>query len=181
MKLLAPAQVVDGVVRGEYLIAQDVDFTLQNVATEQRLFGASANGRLTLPAGLYFFDAMLSLTGMSATSGNFAFDLLGSGSATLSAVLFHAIGIDNNNAVNSAASPTHSFSNAAQSPNSVISAGTGNAAAVSIRGTFRVTATGTMVPSATLVTAAAAVLKAGSHFRCWRAGDSGAVAVGPVD
>lgn len=181
MRLLSPATVVDGVVRGEFLIAQDSDFTLQNVATEQRLFGETANGRLTLPAGLYFFDAMLYLTGMSATAGNFAFDLQGSGSATLAAVLYHTLGIDNTNAVNTAASPTQTFSNAAQSPASIVSAQTGTAAAVSIRGTFRVTAAGTIVPSATLVTAAAAQVKAGSHFRCWRAGDAATVSVGAWD
>jgi hypothetical protein len=181
MKLLSPAFVGDGAVPGENLVAQDADFTLQNVATEQRLFGASANGRLTLPAGLYFFDAMLYLTGMSATSGNFAFDLQGSGSATLAAVLYQALGIDSTNAVNIAASPTQMFSNTAQSPASIISAQTGTAAAVSIRGTYRLTVAGTIVPSATLVTASAAVVKAGSYFRCWKAGGAAAVSVGAWD
>jgi len=181
MQFLAPVSVANGVVPGEYLIAPNADFALQNVVTEQRLFGATANGRLTLPTGLYFFNAMLWLTGMSATSGNFAFDLLGSGNAALGSVLYQTLGTDSTTVLTAAAAPSQSFSSSAQSIASVVAATTGTVAAVSIRGTFRVNTAGTLVPSATLVTAAAATVKAGSHFRCWRAGAASVLAVGAWD
>ena len=49
---------------------------------------------------------------------------------------------------------------------------------VSIRGTFRVTVSGTIIPSIALVTAATAVVAVGSYFRCRIAGGSGATNVG---
>jgi len=114
---------------------------------------------------------------MSGTSGNIAFDILGAGTATFSAALYHALGIDNNTPTNAAAQ-TGSFSAAAQSVASVVLGSTGTAMAFSLRGMFRVSGGGTIIPSCTLVTAIAAVVQAGSYFKCHRVGSGTVETVG---
>lgn len=167
-----------GVVNVEHLILLQSDYTLTNSVAEQKLFNASANGRLTLPSGRYFFEAMLYLLSMSATSGNMSVDLLGAGTATMSGALYHAIGIDSSSPVNTAATPTHSFSTNPQSAVSIVTGGTGAGLAVSLRGTFKITAGGTIIPSCTLVTAAAAIVKADSFFKCHQVGTASAAVIG---
>lgn len=159
----------EGIVLADHWVRLSSDYGIANSASEQKIFNATANGALTLPSGTYFFECVLYLTSMSATSGNAAFDVLGAGTATLSSILYHAIGIDSTTPL-SAAAQTGSFTASQQSVASVVTAGTGTGAGTSIRGTFTVTAGGTIIPSITLVTAAAAIVKAGSFFRCRRVG-----------
>jgi hypothetical protein len=169
-----------GVVREEHWIKLSADYTLTSSTSEQKLFNTTTNGRLTLPVGTYFFDVMLYLTTMSATSGNMAFDPIGGGSAVGATFLYHTIGVDNNTPTGNIAQQG-SFTAAQQTGASMSTAATGTGLAVSVRGTFRITTAGTIVPSGTLVTAAAAVVKAGSYFRCWRAADENTHSVGNWD
>lgn len=169
-----------GVVREEHWIKLASDYTLANSTAEQKLFNTTTNGRLTLGTGTYFFDALLYLTTMSGSSGNMAFDPIGGGTAVGARFLYHSVGIDNNSPLNSG-TQTGSVSASQQSNASMLSAGTGSGMAVSIRGTFRITTAGTIIPSGTLVTAAAAVVKAGSYFRIWRAGEESTNSVGAWD
>ena len=164
-----------GVIASDNLIRQDASYALSNVNTEQKLFNATANGRLTLETGTYFFECVMSVSGMSATSGNAAFDILGAGGATIGTVLYHVTGVDGN--ANTAATQTGATSTSAQTPTSMVTAGTGTVMNASLRGTFEVTAAGTIVPSITLVTASAATVAAGTYFRCRRIGS---VTVGTV-
>ena len=76
-----------GVIPLEHFTILNADYALANSAAEQKAFNATANGTLTLDAGLYAFDFLLHVTGMSATSGNLAFDILGAGTATISKAL----------------------------------------------------------------------------------------------
>lgn len=160
-------------------IRQAASRTLTSTTAEQKLFDAVTNGRLTLTTGVYFFEAGVYLTGMSATSGNNAFDILGAGTAVLADVLYHAVGIDA--AAGAAATQTGSTMIQGQSPASVVSAATGTAVAFHLRGTFEVTTAGTIIPSVSLVTAAAATVAAGTYFKCQRVGAVNAVSVGPWD
>jgi hypothetical protein len=155
------------------------DYTLNNVATEQKAFNTTTNGALTLPAGVYYFDCFLYITTMSATSGNAAFDPIGAGTATGDRFGYDAVGIDNANAVGTAAAPTGSASVTQQTVASVVTAGTAAAMRVRLGGMFRLSAGGTIIPSVTLVTAAAAVMKAGSYFRISRIGESSQTSFGP--
>jgi hypothetical protein len=157
-----------GVERVEHYARLTADYTLLNQTAAQKLFNVTTNGALTLPTGLYFFDVLLSISAMSSTSGNAQFQLVGGGTAVVDQVLYHAVGVDGN--ANTAATQTGSTSNQSNSPASIVTAGTGTAMQVSIRGTFRVTTSGTIIPSIAQVNAAAAVVAAGSYFRCWRAG-----------
>lgn len=163
----------------EFWIRQAAARNLTSTTTEQKLFDSVSNGRLTIPTGVYRFDCLISLSAMSATSGNFAFDILGAGTAVLADVLYHAVGIDGNTAT--AAAQTGSTAVQGQSPASIITAGTGTAAQVRITGTFEVTTAGTIIPSVSLVTAAAAAVAAGTYFSAWRQGAINAVSAGPWD
>ena len=166
-----------GVIPLEHFIILNADFTLTNTAARQKAFNAPAGGTLALEAGLYSFEFLLYLTTMSATSGNLAFDILGAGSATISKALYYAVGIDSTTPA-PAAAPSGSLSTAAQSAASIVTAATGTGAVASGRGMFRVSAGGTIIPSITLVTAAAAVMKDMSYFKCRRLGAAAAVSQG---
>lgn len=166
---------------GGVLIRQPANHTLTSSTTQQRLFDATTNGRTTLATGTYMFDAQLSLTTMSATSGNAAFSIKGGGTAVLADVLYHTVGVDGNSATAAAQSGSTTVATTGTSPASAVSAGTGTAVQMHIKGTFEVTTSGTIVPSITLVTAAAAVLVAGSYFRCKRIGAAGLSTIGTWD
>jgi hypothetical protein len=166
-----------GVIPLEHFIILNADYTLTNTAAEQKAFNAPANGTLTLEAGLYAFEFLLYLTGLSATSGSLAFDILGAGSATISKALYYNLGIDSSTPT-TAAAPSGSLSTAAQSAASIVAAATGTGLVASGRGMFRVSASGSIIPSVTLVTAAAAVMKDMSYFKCRRIGGTAAVSQG---
>jgi hypothetical protein len=157
-----------GVERVEHYVRLTSDYTLANQTAAQRLFNATTNGALSLPTGLYVFDMLLSISGMSSTSGNAQIQLVGAGTAVVDQPLWYSVGVDGN--ANATATQTGSTSTNSNSPTNIVTAGTGTAMQVSIRGTFRVTTAGTIIPSIALTTAAAATVAAGSYFRCWRAG-----------
>lgn len=160
-----------------YFIRSDGGRTLTSTTSAQKLFASPTNGALTLPTGAYEFWSVLGLTSMSATSGNAQFQVLGGGSATLSDVLYHTVGVDG--ASGTAATQTGSWSVASSSAASVVTAGTGTAMMMNHSGTFEVSAAGTIIPSIALVTAAAAVLASGSFFACRRLGSTSVASRGP--
>ena len=149
------------------------NYTLDNSTLEQKLFNATANGALTLATGRYRFHCVLYILSMSATSGNGSFRLLGGGTATLANVIYQVVGTDNTGPL-SAGAATRAAAIGSSSPGSMVTAGTGTGLFVDIDGMFNVTAAGTIIPSIALVTAAAAVVQAGSYFECIRIGDTGA-------
>jgi hypothetical protein len=159
-----------GAIAVEHYVRLTSAYTLTSTTSAQQLFNATTNGALTLPTGMYFFECLLSLSSMSSTSGNAQFQLVGGGTAAVDQVLYHAVGVDG--ATGTAATQTGSTSTSANSPASIVTAGTNTNMQVSIRGTFRVTTSGTLIPSIALVTAAAAVVAAGSYFRCRRVGET---------
>jgi hypothetical protein len=154
-------------------LMQTTDYTLSSVGTEQKLFNQTTNGTLTLPLGVYEFECFLYLTTMSATSGNYAFDPIGAGTAVTDRWGQYAIGIDNTTPL-SAGAWSGSASVTQQTVASAVTAGTGTGAVVTHKGMFRITTGGTIIPSITLVTANAAVVKAGSYFKITKFGDSNA-------
>jgi hypothetical protein len=149
------------------------NYTLSNVNTIQKLFNWSTNGALTLPTGIYTFDVLLYIASMSGTNGNGIFTL--AGTATLARVFQQILGTDNA-APLGPTSTTGTASVTTASPSSMVTATTGTGLVVRIKGAFDVTATGTVIPSITLATAAAAVVQAGSWFQCQRVGDTATAA-----
>ena len=153
---------------GYALVVLDAAYTLTSATTAQKIFNASTNGALTLPTGWYRFNSVIGVTGLSATTGNAQFQILGGGTATLGGVLYSVVGVDG--ASGTAATQTGSWSVASSSAASAVTAGTGTSLLFNINGTFEVTATGTIIPSLALVTAAAGSVVVGSFFECKRWG-----------
>lgn len=163
----------------DYFVFLTSTHTLGNTTDEQPLFdggGGSANGALTLPTGLYVFDSMVTMSSMSNTSGNWVFDLLGAGTATLTSIFYHSMGIDAN--TGAAGAQGGSWQVAAQAAGSVTQAAVNTGCSVHFWGTFRVTSAGTIIPSCALTTAAAAVMAIGCYFRCQYVGTSSVVTQG---
>ena len=169
-----------GAVSCNHYIRAASSRNLTSSTAEQALFNSPTNGRITLEAGVYFFEGMLYLTAMNATTGNAAFDIVGAGTAVTADWLWHAVGIDANTPT-TAATQTGTFSITQQSAASMVTAGTGTGMGVSLRGTFEVTTAGTLIPSITLVTAAAATLAAGSYVLLKRLGAANYTNVGQWD
>jgi hypothetical protein len=169
-----------GYVPVRHCIRQDASRTLPNDTNENALFNSVTNGRLTLETGTYLFQGMIIVTGMSSTSGNALLDIAGAGTATTGTWLWHAVGVDNTTPTN-AATQTGSFTTGQQSVASIVTAGTGTGMGVNFRGTFEVTAAGTLIPSIDQVTAAAATLAAGSYFCIERIGSTTMTSVGQWD
>lgn len=151
------------------------NYTLTSTTAVQKLFNWSTNGALTLPTGVYRFRSMIYLTTMSATSGNGSFHLKGDGTATVARVLYNVLGFDNTSPL-AAAAKTGTVSVTEDSAANMVSGGTGTGLTAIIEGFFDVTVTGTIIPSITLRTAAAAVVQAGSFFECERVGDTATAA-----
>lgn len=169
-----------GVLQTLHVIRADSARTLASATGDQAIFNSPANGRIALEAGTYLFEALVAVTGMSATSGNAYFDLLGGGTATLGSVLYCTSGRDNAlDAAGGALGGT--LSTAAQTNAAAVTAGTGTAMWMWVRGTFEVTAAGTIQPALGLLTASAAVVAAGSYFTCNRIGNTALVSVGQWD
>lgn len=174
------ATIADAGGNGSSYIRTDSAYTLQNVGTAQQIFSNPANGRLTLETGTYLFEALISLSGMSATSGNALFSILGAGGASIGSVLYMSSGVDS--AAGSAGAGGFSGNISSSSPASAVPAGTATGLQLACRGTFEITVAGTIVPSLTLVTAVGtAVVAVGSYFKCDRIGSTTAVSVGLWD
>jgi hypothetical protein len=167
--------VISGSSEPVYFIMQAADRTLTSTTAAQQIFDQTTNGAVTLPTGRYSFECGLYLTGMSGTSGNAQFRLLGGGTATVDGVFYAVSGLDNNSPLNAGARGG-SVSVTVNSVASMITLATGTGMTAQISGTFDVTVTGTLIPSIALVTAAAATLKANSYFRCQKIADTGVMA-----
>lgn len=163
----------------KYFIRADSTRTLPNNISENAIFNSPANGRLTLETGTYLFSGLIALNTMSATSGNAAIDILGAGTATCSSWLWNTQGRDAGvggvGAISGGSIATQ------QSSASIITASTLTEMYVQVNGTFEVTAAGTIIPSITLVTASAAVIRVGSYLTFERIGDTAVVSSGTWD
>ena len=151
------------------------NYTLTSQTAAQKLFNTTTNGTLTLPSGVYRFKAFIHVLSMSATSGNAAFSL--AGTAVMDRFGYTARGIDAASPL-AAAAQTGSFSITNSSPASIVTAGTGAGMATLVEGVFRISTGGTIIPSIALVTAAAAIVQAGSWFTIEKIGESSETSVG---
>lgn len=152
---------------------QGSNYTLTSTTSLQKLFNWSTNGTLTLGEGIYFFEMLLYLTSMSSTSGNGQIDLLGAGTATMGSVLYLASGMDDSTPTTTAVALSGSLATAAAGTASVVVAAAGTQMGTILRGAFRLSVGGTIIPSIALVTAAAASVRQNSYFICRRVGGNG--------
>jgi hypothetical protein len=100
---------------------------------------------------------------MSATSGNTGFNLVGGGTATVTSAALHCVGLDGT--AGTAAASGGSFILSQGQTGNIVTAGTGTAMGVMIKGIIRINAGGTLIPTVTLTTAAAAIVGANSYIR----------------
>jgi hypothetical protein len=147
-------------------IQQNATYTMTSTTAAQKLFNASTNGALYMPIGTYRYEALLYLTSMSATSGNGTFGILGAGTATISSALSQVVGVDS--AIAAGAAAGQSYWTGVNSNGTLVTTSTATALGVTIRGTFRVSAAGTIIPSFSLQTAAAAIVQTDSYFSTTR-------------
>lgn len=169
-----------GYIPLNHLIRLDANYTLTSAGTEQKLFNSPTNGRLTLETGAYDFECKIAINTMSATSGNAAFDPIGAGTATGAAFLYSVNGSDAA-LITTVGAVSGSMNNTQQTAASMVTAGTGVALQADVEGTFEISVAGTIIPSVTLVTAAAAVAQLGSYCRFTRSGSTTLVSVGQWD
>jgi hypothetical protein len=161
-----------GVVDGEQFCTLTTAHTLTSQTAAQKIFNASTNGAVTLPVGTYFFECLFTLTVLNTTNNDFGFALV-AGTATIAGQLWQTTA--QVTALNAAAStpatsdPTFTMNNAA---NVSIAVGVAGAAAgwAKISGKVRISVAGTVIPSVSLSTLAAAVVGVDSYFRIWPVG-----------
>lgn len=166
-----------GVVPALNLIRADSTRTFTSNTSQQAIFNSPASGTLTLETGTYLFEGLISMDTMSATNGNGKFSLNNGGTATLGSILYQVHGQDvalNTNATISGTSMTTATISATNSS----TGGTATVYTFFVKGTFEVTAGGTIIPSFAQTTAAAAVVKVGSYFYCHRIGSTSLVSIG---
>lgn len=157
-------------VQEEFWIQQNATYTMTSSTAAQKLFNASTNGTLTLPIGTYRYESLIYLASMSATSGNGRFGILGAGTATVSSALSQAVGIDDG--IAGGATFSGSLWTGVSSNIAIVTAAVQTSLGVSIRGTFRISVAGTIIPSFSLQTAAAAVVQTDSYFMARRISSS---------
>jgi len=128
------------------------------------------SGALTLPGQTtYFFECSLNLSSMSSTSGNVGFSIVGAGTATFNSAAWHAIGLDATTQT-TAAALGGIWSNANAQTGNIVTAATGTACSVLIKGVFSINVGGTIIPSIQLTTAAAAIIGVNTWFKCYPVG-----------
>ena len=169
-----------GYVPVRNLIRADSTRTFTSNTSAQAIFTTPSNGRLTLETGTYLLTAMLAFTSMSGTSGNLAFGLLGSGSASLGAILVHTFGQDVA-ASGTAGAVGGQWNTTGNSTTNSVTAATATAMMLQVRGTFEVTGAGTIVPSITMQTGSASVLSVGSYLMVERIGSTSLTSIGEWD
>lgn len=158
-----------GSVVAKHWIYLAANYTLTSSTAVQKLFNSSTNGTLTLPTGVYEFEMLLYITSMSATSGNATISFSSGGTAVFDRILQSTFGADTTTPLVPVAQQG-SLSNTAGILPAVASNGQGLSA--TIRGVFRVTTAGTIIPSIQLTTAAAAIVQTGSYFKCNKLGET---------
>lgn len=160
-------------------IRLDADYILADSTSAQKLFNTTTNGALTLTTGVYEFQGQFYIQSMSGTSGNGTFDVLGAGTATLAGQLFHIVGRDNTVTGTAGAQGGSGASLANATPTEVVTAGTAQSVYFTVRGMFKCTGAGTMIPSFALTTGGVTpAVKEGSWFEVKRLAANGTNSLG---
>jgi hypothetical protein len=170
----SPAASTRGVIPTEHLIVLSSTNTLTSQTGVQPLFdggGGPAGGAITLPVGTYKFECFYALASMSTSSGSFGFALGGTATKTEG---WHASATKS--AFTTASTLQGTWNTGANT--SLVTANTTATGHAFIRGHFRITVTGTIIPQVSLGVGAAAVVQTNSHFICNPVGSATVVSVG---
>jgi hypothetical protein len=152
-----------GVEPSFFFISLTSGNTLTNSTAIQPLFdggGGPASGQVTLPVGNYMFDMMVQITGLSASAHTIT--LTFGGTATITSMHYYGLSSD------SAVQAETGTSTAKQIGGSGV---TSTTLSFAIRGSFKVSVAGTVIPQITQGTnAAAASVLTDSYFTTWSGG-----------
>lgn len=136
-----------GVVSTEQFVCLTSVKGFANNTNSQAIFTNVGTGALTVaPSTTYTFEGLFVATGMSGTSGNAQFDLLGAGTATLASLRYYTVGLDNTT-LTTAAAQGGSFHQTASTIGNVVTAATGTGLGFQVSGIMRVNGGGTVIPS----------------------------------
>lgn len=176
----APAWVnPETVIFNEQLMALSTTYTLSSTTALQKLFNATTNGALTVPASSsYFFECSFDLSTMATASGSFSFGF--GGTATLTGIKYTAVTQKSASLTTPAAPQLVEGTAAAAQSMWTAATTTGLATATCrIRGLVRVNGGGTLVPEVALgIATTTAVVGTNSYFRAWPAGSNTVTSVG---
>ncbi len=139
----------------------NADFTFAAITNAQPILNGSPNGALNVPVGLFEFECLFDITNMSGSSGSFGFAL--GGSATLDSQKWVSVASKATDATE--VNPTVTYNVAA---NTALTGNNSNTVAWGwIRGVFRVSGIGTIIPQVTFTNAGViSTIKKNSFFRC---------------
>ena len=144
--------------------------TLANQSAAQSLFdggGGPAGGLISFGTGTYLFECNFYITSISSGNNGFGFALGGTATKTEG---WQAIA-EKGNTLNSPASSSQKMT-WNTSPNVQLTQATGNQCTAQIKGTFRITVAGTIIPQVSLESAAAGIVQPNSYFRVTRIGSA---------
>jgi hypothetical protein len=134
----------------EWLLKKDNSTALTNTTALQKMFDVTTNGAMVLPRGLFLVDWFFSVENMSATTGNALVSIIGAGTASLSSILLHAVGIDG--ATDTIATQNGKYVRGAATTGNLFTATTNTNMTAQIKASIFVTTAGTIVPSIGLTT-----------------------------
>lgn len=161
-------------VSEQFIFTPAAGYTLTSQIPAQKMFATPSNGALTVNAATtYQFECVFDLTAMAASSGTFGFAL--SGTATFTILKWWSL---SNKATLATFLAWQSTFNSTAANAALGTSTTATVAAAFINGVMRINASGTVIPQVSLGVAAAAVVQAGSYFRCWPIGTNIVASVG---
>lgn len=139
------------------------DYTFVSTIAAQKLLNGSPNGALNLPVGLFEFDCMFFMTGLSTASSTFGFAL--GGTATIDSQAWQATA---NKAVHGTQANGQSTYNT--TANAALTASTTTTEGWAyLCGVFRLSAAGTIIPQVTFSSVSGGTISTvtkNSFFRC---------------
>lgn len=148
-----------------FTLRQVSTYTLADSVASQKAFNANTTGEISLVPGHYEFEWFMSVSAMSATSGNALLSLLGAGTATLARQLWNTVGFDGSAMPTSPGAISASFQASNATTAAAVTAATSTAMHVKCSGRFDCTVAGTIIPSLTLLTGGVTpIVAAGSYF-----------------
>lgn len=149
-----------------YWVRANSNLNLPNDTNLNPLFAGASGltaGSVTLPTGSYSYSGLIYITSMSTSIGNALISLIGAGTATMANAVIHAVGIDGSNPQN-AGNQNGTITLGTATGSAVVAATSSGTLAISISGGFRITSSGSVIPSVQQANASAAVLQAGSRM-----------------
>ena len=174
-RAIQPSQVADH----EQFVALTAAYTLTSQTTFQKLFNATANGQLTVPAATsYFFECEFDLTALSATSGTFSFGFGGTATITSCKYYVKAQKAYATGALSTAGAAWQEAVITTSAATVLVTASTTTTGAAYLRGVVRSNAAGTLIPQITLSVANAAIVGVNSWFRLTPVGSNTVTNVG---